>query len=134
MFGQDQQLVVGVYQAGNRRYRWIFSVVPLPLLQSSFFSESIAYWSVSSWVLPTSFREFVLLASAIPFAMLRICFLLITLTNALHFFQSYDHPKGLVQKVKNNIFIGGVFEIIFPRVYCCPIKTAFIIFQNQLLL
>ena len=34
--------------------------------------------------------------------------------------------------LKNHIFIGGVFEFVFPRVYCYPIKAVFIIFRSKL--
>ena len=49
------------------------------------------------------------------------------------------HPfyKIIIQKVwstillKNNIFIYGFCKFIFPRVYCCTIKTESIIFLSK---
>ena len=99
----------------------IFSVVPLHLLQSSFFSKSLTHWLVGARVPPNFFREFRLLGLMTPYTMSRICFLLITPPAAL-----VSIAMSFTFYVKSSSKRFGL-----PWVYCCPITTVFIKFQRK---
>ena len=108
----------------------ILSVVPLHLLQSSFFNKSFANWLVSFRVPANFSREFRLLGLAKPFTILKIGFLLITSPAALNsilmfynFFVKLSSKKVWSTSLfRSNILFDGVFEFAFHEFIVAQLK------------